>query len=953
MIKRGVVSAPERAWREVKAFLATGRHTMALAAVRRAGGARDAAQAALRALAEADALMGLVRYGDGLRVIARAMGRRPVQTDLVARLRITRGRLLWLTGSGDRGRAELRKAAAEVTTTLTRARLHEVQGFLAWKQPQLEIARRHLHLARALYAKARSPKGIMRVHETEGGLLRDAGRFREALALHDRRARFAAVGGLENGVAAAKRDRGDLLAYLGRWHEARADLDVAAETFRRLNNPREAVQTGLKRVMVDLAQGDLVSARASLARAKDPGGVASIGPRRLAEDLLLLSDLDLALGDAPAAHREAGEALRLFTLAKDAEGQCRGHVRRAHALIELERAGEGAREARRALRAAPRTRTDLRVLAEIALGRALLRTEREQARFAFERALAHVEKRPGLAPVVALGRALAAGGGLRDPEVRAAIARLEAWGDRRILSYCLRDARQLSGESPGKVSAAAAGTPRPARQADETLGREDSQLEIPPWQATGLVRDSGTAALDAAASLAGEGEWHERWAAAMRDIAPVLPWSRAILVSPQACSWELRQDRESPRELAEDDPSRVLAGGLDGPVVVDLKSQPASRDHPVRALHGLASAILAPVDSDGSVLYLDTREGQPTHGERELCLLARLARLIGAHGPQPGPVRREAAAARGFPEIVGRCAAMQSVFRDIERVASSDITVHILGETGTGKEQVAQAIHRRSRRGSGRFVPVNASSLSDERLGSELFGHVKGAFTGAVATQDGFVAAAEGGTLFIDEVTDLDLRVQAKLLRFLQEREYSRMGELALRRADIRLLTASNTSLADRVASGQLREDLMYRLNTSQLELPPLRERGQDVILLARHFLRAWAAVESRPVPTLSREAARALSRFGWPGNVRELESEMRRLVVFASGDRVRAEDLAAHIARATCEETCSLKDAVQRFEREHIREALARHEQNRTHTARFLGITRQALLGKIQCLGL
>jgi two-component system response regulator AtoC len=197
------------------------------------------------------------------------------------------------------------------------------------------------------------------------------------------------------------------------------------------------------------------------------------------------------------------------------------------------------------------------------------------------------------------------------------------------------------------------------------------------------------------------------------------------------------------------------------------------------------------------------------------------------------------------------------------------------------------------------------------------------------------------------------MRVQAKLLRFLQEREYSRMGELALRRADIRLLTASNTSLADRVASGQLREDLMYRLNTSALVLPPLRERGHDVILLARHFLRAWAAVESRPVPTLSREAAQALGRFGWPGNVRELASEMRRLVVFATGDSVRAEDLAAHIARARGEETCSLKDAVQRFERGHIREALARHGQNRTHTARALGITRQALLGKIQGLGL
>jgi two-component system response regulator AtoC len=314
------------------------------------------------------------------------------------------------------------------------------------------------------------------------------------------------------------------------------------------------------------------------------------------------------------------------------------------------------------------------------------------------------------------------------------------------------------------------------------------------------------------------------------------------------------------------------------------------------------------------------------------------------------PALREAAV---FPELVGHGPAMQALFADMARVIDSELSVHIFGETGTGKERVAVAIHRRSRRGGGPFVAVNASSLSDELFEAEMFGHVRGAFTGAVSAREGYVARAEGGTLFIDEVAELTTRGQAKLLRFVQEKEYRRVGETETRRANLRILSAANVDLERRAAAAQFREDLMYRLRPIVLALPPLRERGGDVLVLARHFLRLAAQREGLAPPALPPDVARALASYAWPGNVRELENEMSRLVVLAGRGPILREHLSPRLCDAVADPRSRLRDARDRFEREFVARALSRNGGNRTRTACELGLTRQALVSKIRRLGL
>jgi DNA-binding NtrC family response regulator len=254
-------------------------------------------------------------------------------------------------------------------------------------------------------------------------------------------------------------------------------------------------------------------------------------------------------------------------------------------------------------------------------------------------------------------------------------------------------------------------------------------------------------------------------------------------------------------------------------------------------------------------------------------------------------------------------------------------------------------------------VAFNASALSDELFEAELFGHARGAFTGAVAAREGYAAEARGGTLFIDELADLSSRGQAKLLRLVQEGEYRRVGETELRQADLRIVSAANKRLAERVAAGLFREDLMYRLIPVTLELPPLRERGDDLLALARHFVRAACARAGRDVPALPADVARALSRYPWPGNIRELENEIIRLVALAGAGPLRVEDLSARLraagAAGHAARPGSLREAQAAFERDFVARSLGRHGGCRVRAAEELGITRQALLEKTKRLGL
>jgi DNA-binding NtrC family response regulator len=305
-----------------------------------------------------------------------------------------------------------------------------------------------------------------------------------------------------------------------------------------------------------------------------------------------------------------------------------------------------------------------------------------------------------------------------------------------------------------------------------------------------------------------------------------------------------------------------------------------------------------------------------------------------------------------FAGLVGRCPAIESLRRDVAQLGPSDLWVHVFGETGTGKERVARALHEFSPRAARRFVAVNAAGFGDELLVAELFGHARGAFTGAVAAREGYVAGAERGTLFIDEIAELTPLAQARLLRFLQEREYQRLGETAVRKADVRVVSATNVDLARRVREGRFREDLWYRLKAERVVVPPLRERGHDVLLLARHFLARQAAERGATPSALTPSAEQALLAHAWPGNVRELENEMLRLGVRAPGRPVGREDLSAELVAAP-PRGGTLRSALRRVEEEMLLAALERHAGQQSRAAAELGITRQALWAKLRRLGL
>ncbi len=246
----------------------------------------------------------------------------------------------------------------------------------------------------------------------------------------------------------------------------------------------------------------------------------------------------------------------------------------------------------------------------------------------------------------------------------------------------------------------------------------------------------------------------------------------------------------------------------------------------------------------------------------------------------------------GFAEIIGQSAAMRAVFRLVEGVASASSTVLILGESGTGKELIARAIHRRSARASRQFVAVNCSSIPDTLIESELFGHVKGAFTNANTSRAGLFEVADKGSLFLDEVGDLSLAAQVKLLRALQEGEIKRVGSNETRVVDVRVIAATNVDLAEKITNGRFREDLYYRLNVIAIELPPLRDRRDDIPVLAQHFLRKFARKSGKEIRRLSPETLATLTAFAWPGNVRQLENAIERAVVLARGDELTVEDL-------------------------------------------------------------
>ncbi len=338
-----------------------------------------------------------------------------------------------------------------------------------------------------------------------------------------------------------------------------------------------------------------------------------------------------------------------------------------------------------------------------------------------------------------------------------------------------------------------------------------------------------------------------------------------------------------------------------------------------------------------------------------LDLLLRRALAERQLGAENRRLREQLDAKYGFENIVGVSPAMQEVFATIRQAAPTRATVLIQGESGTGKELVARALHQCSPRRDGPFVPVHCASLSPTLLESELFGHEKGAFTGAVERRRGRFELADGGTLFLDEIGEIDAALQVKILRVLEERKFERVGGTETLHVDVRLVAATNRDLKQKVADGTFREDLFYRLYVVNLTLPPLRDRDGDVVLLAQHYLKSLAAENGKPGLSLAPEALDALAAYPWPGNVRELRNVIERMVVLGAGPVLTARDLppavraAAAPAPATTRAGRVLRDA----ERQLILEALRRHKDNRTQAAQDLGISRRTLHRKLNEFGL
>src|SRR5262249_6811784 len=306
---------------------------------------------------------------------------------------------------------------------------------------------------------------------------------------------------------------------------------------------------------------------------------------------------------------------------------------------------------------------------------------------------------------------------------------------------------------------------------------------------------------------------------------------------------------------------------------------------------------------------------------------------------------------RALPELIADSRAMQPVLRLMERVGPSDANVLVTGEHGTGKEVVARWLHAASTRGARPFVAVNAGGLSDGVIESELFGHVRGAFTDAKTDRVGCFELADQGTLFLDEIANMPASQQAKLLRVLQTGEFHPVGSSKVRRADVRLLSATNVDIAKEVAQGRFREDLLYRLNTVEIALPPLRERREDIPRLAAHFLHHQARRYGKPPADFTPDAMQALLDHGWPGNVRELEHVVERAVLMAQGQTVEVEDLVLRGRRdgAPRVEEMTLEEV----ERYLIQKALARAQSNVTDAAKALGLSRSALYRRLQHYGL
>jgi two-component system, NtrC family, response regulator AtoC len=428
---------------------------------------------------------------------------------------------------------------------------------------------------------------------------------------------------------------------------------------------------------------------------------------------------------------------------------------------------------------------------------------------------------------------------------------------------------------------------------------------------------------------------------------------------------EVREAEHAPAALAalEGEPADLVISDLSMPAMSGLALL-----EELRSRHPTALFILLTAHGDERVAVEALQLGafhyipKPFDNDEILAHVVRARELL-ALRQENRRLRDELGT--GVAGIVGTSPALRETLRIVQRVAPTDVTVLITGESGTGKEVVARALHDGSRRAHGTFIALNCAALPADLVESELYGHVRGAFTGADQDRAGLFAAADGGTLFLDEVSELSAAAQAKLLRSLEVRCITPVGSTHSIPVDVRVLAATNRAPDTLVSSGAFREDLLYRLSVVQLQLPPLRERREDVPALAAHFIAQLAERHDRPPLPLAETARRALQAYDWPGNVRELRNVVERALVLAEGDAIELGDLPAALTGSTAPLRPvdaaiaelpwaeARQRALESFERSFLAASLERHGHNVSATARALGLHRQSLQKMLRRLGL
>jgi len=415
------------------------------------------------------------------------------------------------------------------------------------------------------------------------------------------------------------------------------------------------------------------------------------------------------------------------------------------------------------------------------------------------------------------------------------------------------------------------------------------------------------------------------------------------------------------RELSSSVVNQVLKSG-DPVLTMDAQEDKRFSGAQSVMFHNIRSVICTPLIFDDQVIgaiYMDSRSGKDKFDEESLKFIGAFskqaaiaiqnARLFENLESENKKLKNQIALGANFPEIIGKSPAIIKIFEIIRDVADTTASVLIEGESGTGKELVARAIHTNSNRKDKPFIPIFCGSLAENILESELFGHKKGAFTGAIENKAGLFEEASGGTLFLDEIGEINKNIQTKLLRVLQEGEIKRVGETHLRKVEVRILSATNKDLLDEVKKGNFREDLFYRLNVINIKMPPLRDRREDIPLLADYFLKRFTERNKKNISGFSRDAMNYLMTYQWSGNIRELENTIERAVILAKNKTIQPENLSLIEPQASIPQGKKLEE----IEKSIVLSTLEGNDNNRTKTAETLGVSRRWLQYRLKEWGI